>query len=107
MFRLAGHLGKTVQEIRETMSAGELMHWVAFDQLDPIGRERFDVLAGVVASTMANTWKGKDDPPAQPLDMVPDWGGLRAAIEARQPRKVATKEDWQEYAEAVQRLEEG
>jgi len=95
-----------VQEIRDTMSAAELMQWTVYDQLDPIGRERWDYLAGAICAQLANTWKGKDDQPAKPLDMVPDWGGLRAAIEAQRPVQMPSQEDWQDYAEAVRRLEE-
>ena len=43
LFKLAGHLGMTVRQISDEMSADELMEWLAFDQLDPIGGQRQDL----------------------------------------------------------------
>ena len=43
LFKLAGHLGMTVRQISDEMSAEELMEWLAFDQLDPIGGQRQDL----------------------------------------------------------------
>ena len=43
LFKLAGHLGMTVRQVSEEMSADELMEWQAYDRLDPIGSYRTDI----------------------------------------------------------------
>ncbi|AKI28268.1 phage tail assembly protein T [Moraxella catarrhalis] len=53
MFKLAGHLGKTVGELEATMSASELSEWLAYDRLDPIGGYRGDIQSAVIACAMA------------------------------------------------------
>lgn len=54
------------------------------DILGPLGAERLDLLAGIVAAAAVNVWRGKDDKPASPMDFLPDWGGLRARREEEQ-----------------------
>jgi hypothetical protein len=52
---LALELGKTVAEI-ETMSSHEISEWIAYNRIDPLGREqRGDLRAGIVASVIANS----------------------------------------------------
>lgn len=52
LFKLAGHLGKTVGELEATMSASELSEWLAYDRLDPIGGYRGDIQAATIAASM-------------------------------------------------------
>ncbi len=33
--------------------------WIAYNQLEPIGEERADLRAGIIASTVANVHRGK------------------------------------------------
>lgn len=49
MFKLAGHLGKTVAELSDTLSISELKEWQVFDRLDPIGGHRGDLQAAMIA----------------------------------------------------------
>ena len=53
MFKLAGHLGKTVAELSATLSITEFNEWIAFDRVDPIGGYRGDLQAAIVARAMA------------------------------------------------------
>ncbi|AKI26986.1 phage tail assembly protein T [Moraxella catarrhalis] len=53
MFKLAGHLGKTVGELERTMTAHEFAQWRAYDRLDPIGGYRGDIQAAMIAASMA------------------------------------------------------
>lgn len=53
MFKLAGHLGKTVSELERTMTAREFAEWQAYDRLDPIGGYRGDIQSAVIACAMA------------------------------------------------------
>lgn len=43
MFKLAGHLGKTVSELEQTLTVSELNEWRAYDVIDPIGGYRTDL----------------------------------------------------------------
>ena len=70
MFRLALALGMTVQELGERMSGRELQEWLAYDRLSPIGAERSDLHAGIVASVMANCHRSRGEP-FKPSDFMP------------------------------------
>ena len=51
---LARTLGRTVQELGETMAAQEFGYWQAEYQREPWGDFRADLGAGLVAATLAN-----------------------------------------------------
>jgi hypothetical protein len=54
LHRLALALGKTVQEIRTTMSAEELSDWMVFASHEPIGGIRDDFNAAQIAASVYN-----------------------------------------------------
>lgn len=69
MFRLAGHLGRTVAELEESMTSGELAEWMAFDMFHhPIGNPWRQT--GVLASAILAPHCGKGKVP-KPEDFVP------------------------------------
>lgn len=49
MHKLAGHLGKTVGELKQSLSYDELIDWIAYDRLDPIGAYRQDLQTALLA----------------------------------------------------------
>lgn len=53
MFKLAGHLGKTVGELERTLTVAEFAEWVAYDELDPIGGYRTDLGFALLAYLQA------------------------------------------------------
>lgn len=53
MFKLAGHLGKTVGELECTLTVSELAQWRAYDELDPIGGYRTDLGFALLAYLQA------------------------------------------------------
>ncbi|ADW73434.1 hypothetical protein Rahaq_1816 [Rahnella aceris] len=59
LFSLALRLGRTVHELRETLTASELKMWIAYDRLSPIGDWRGDVQAAQVATATINAQGGK------------------------------------------------
>ena len=75
----------TVAELLSRVSAAELTEWEAFDRLDPFTRERDDLRAGIVASTIANVNRGKGKRAYTPKDFMPDYRpkGARLAEKAR------------------------
>ncbi|KAB8310322.1 DUF4035 domain-containing protein [Rouxiella chamberiensis] len=59
LFSLALRLGRTVHELRQTLTASELKMWIAYDRLSPIGDWRGDVQAAQVATAAINAQGGK------------------------------------------------
>ncbi len=52
-----------------------ISEWMEYANLEPFGEERADLRAGIVASTMANVWRGKNGKAAKPGDFMPKFGG--------------------------------
>lgn len=44
--------------------------WMAYAQLEPFGEGRADLRAGIVASVIANRWRGEDEREYKPEDFV-------------------------------------
>lgn len=75
MFRLAGHLGRTVEELEE-MSHSELMEWAAFSRIEPIGDSRLDYLFGLLMHTVVACVSSSKH---KVSDFIPDWLGEKVA----------------------------
>lgn len=71
MLFLARTLGRTVQELGETLTAEEFAMWQAEYQREPWGEFRIDLAGGVMASTLANVHRGKDTQPFTPVQFMP------------------------------------
>lgn len=56
---LALRLGRTLAELRESMSASELMLWAEFDKTSPIGDIRADIRAAQMTAAVINSQGGK------------------------------------------------
>lgn len=54
LMQLALKMGRTIQDLYESMSAYEFSLWAAEYARNPWGEERQDYRAGIVASTVAN-----------------------------------------------------
>ena len=54
LMRLALKMGKTIQELYQTMSAYEFSLWAAEYAQNPWGEEREDYRVGILASTIVN-----------------------------------------------------
>ncbi|WP_425273592.1 phage tail assembly protein T [Rahnella contaminans] len=52
-------MGRTVHELRQTLTASELKMWIAYDRLSPIGDWRGDFQAAQVATAAINAQGGK------------------------------------------------
>lgn len=63
-FRVAGHLGSTVSELKGRMSQAELMHWMAFDSIHGLDDIRLEFQLGRIAAMFS---PGK----ARPIDFMP------------------------------------
>ncbi|EPJ7714171.1 phage tail assembly protein T [Citrobacter freundii] len=87
---LALRMGRTLSELRQTMTASELLMWIEFDRQSPIGDIRGDIQAAQVVSAIYGSQGAK-----VPLDdAILRWGdgeqtapkdpfaGLEAALTA-------------------------
>lgn len=86
--RLAIALGRSVRETKASMPASEVMSWVAFGQMEPIGDARADLRTGIIAATIANCNAPRKGKPYAPSDFIPTF----------EPRKPQT---WQEQKAAL------
>jgi hypothetical protein len=59
MFRLALALGRTVQELEQTMGSGEFSEWKAYYATEPFGQWRDNFHAAQIASILHNVNRGK------------------------------------------------
>lgn len=77
MYRLALAVGHwSVEEpggLADTVTAWQLMRWAEYGQVEPWGETRADLRSAIVASTMANTVRGKNQRPFRPADFMPNF----------------------------------
>ena len=69
MLTLALRLGMTLQDLRERMSAEELLLWMAYDRESPIGDLRGDVQTSMVAAAAFQAQGAK----VCAMDLLPVW----------------------------------
>ncbi|MDF7657637.1 DUF4035 domain-containing protein [Erwiniaceae bacterium L1_54_6] len=81
---LALRLGRTLHELRETLTASELKMWLAFDRLSPIGDWRGDVQAAQISTALLNAQGAK----ASISEMVLKWG------QAEEEEEISGFEEW-------------
>lgn len=71
-FRLSLALGVFHPDYLLTaISSRQLAEWIAFQRLEPFGETRADFRSGIIASTIANVFRGKKQPAAAPTDFMP------------------------------------
>ena len=73
----------SVARAQQEVSSREFAEWQAYDRLDPIGDERADIAAGIVASVVANTNRDerKRAEPFKPGDFMANYDGRAPARE--------------------------
>lgn len=49
---LALRMGKTLSELRQSMSASEMMMWAEYDRISPVGDVRSDIQAAQIVSAI-------------------------------------------------------
>ncbi len=55
------------------MTSPQFAEWLAYSRLEPWGEERADLRMGIVAQTIANTNRGKNQKPYKPQDFMPSF----------------------------------
>lgn len=67
---LALRMGRTLSELRQSMTASELLMWIEFDRQSPVGDIRADIQAAQIVSAIYGSQGGK-----VPLDdAILRWG---------------------------------
>lgn len=60
----------TVSEAKDRVSPNEFIGWIAYDRIDPIGRNRFDILASLIISWLYTLKTGKSK---KISEIIPKW----------------------------------
>lgn len=81
---LALRMGRTLQELRQTITASELKMWIEFDCISPVGDWRQDAQAAQIAVATLNSQGGKFTIP----DVMLKWG------EQEEGAEVSELEEW-------------
>jgi hypothetical protein len=84
-------MGMPVSELLSRTDSHELTEWMAYEQIDPFGEWRADWRAAMLASVMANIWRGKNTKATTPDDFMPEFG----------PRKEQTWQDMRNMADVI------
>ncbi|EOC1196132.1 phage tail assembly protein T [Cronobacter sakazakii] len=56
---LALRLGRTLDELKQTLTARELRMWIEFDRINPIGDRRGDIQAAQISAAVLNSQGAK------------------------------------------------
>ncbi len=59
LMTLALRLGRTLHELKTSLTASELRMWIEFDRISPIGDRRGDIQAAQIAAATLNAQGGK------------------------------------------------
>lgn len=81
---LALRMGRTLHELRQTITASELKMWIEFDRISPIGDWRTDAQAAQIAVATLNSQGGKFNIP----EVMLKWG------EQEEVADVSELEEW-------------
>jgi len=63
----------TVAELLDRIDSKEISEWIAFYNIEPFGEERADLRSAIIASTMANMWRGKGQRAFTAKDFMPQF----------------------------------
>jgi hypothetical protein len=67
------------------MPCADFLECFLYEQLEPFGDRRGDLLAGMICSTVANYLQGPKGKPRKPVDFMIDWDKMHGtAVPARQ-----------------------
>lgn len=99
--RLALALGRTVHELKHTMTHAEFTSWMGYYTIEPWGSERDSLHTGILASTMANCHAPRKGKPFEPRDFMPCFDGKRPGSEVMTKEQIlATKNRMKMFAQS-------
>jgi len=63
----------------EELTSKQISEWAAYDELEPIGRDRIEFGLAMICATITNIargiWGTGNAKPLTPYDFLPQWGG--------------------------------
>jgi len=62
-----------VDRMLREISSRDFAEWMAYSRLEPWGERREDLRMGIIASTIANGNRGKNQKPFKPADFLPEF----------------------------------
>lgn len=71
---LALRMGRTAEELGHCLGSKEFVDWIAYDRSSPIGDERGDLQAALIAQVLFNMLRGQRTQPAELEDFVLKFG---------------------------------
>lgn len=70
------------------MSSDEISYWKAYEQLTgPLGQERDDVLAALIAERVTSMLAGDKSKKVDVKDFIPQWGGKNSSTKPLDPHE--------------------
>lgn len=57
----------------QDLSSKELAEWQAYERVEPFGERRMDIRFAMLAMTISNIWRGKNQPPFKLEQFMPDF----------------------------------
>jgi hypothetical protein len=96
----------TVERLLSTISSAEFVEWMAFDAIDPIGEDRADLRAGMIAAAVCNAPYYKLKKRAQASDFMPyrDTEALMRSLEPEPALPAPEEIDREAQATAIKNL---
>lgn len=80
------------------MPAAEFYEWFVYEQIEPFGDRRADLLAGIISAVIANVNRSKNTKAYTVKDFMPNWD----PDDVLAPRKGQTAEEQVAILEALQ-----
>lgn len=85
----------TVEELLARIDSAELTEWAAYERIEgPLGPARGDIQAAVVAKTLADVNRGKNQQPHNLTDFIPTWDQDRPAQHQDADEQLAMVRQW-------------
>lgn len=66
------------------MPASKFFEWMHLERIDPFGERRADIRAGIIASVIANCFRGKDRDPYTARDFMIPWDVAVETVKVKQ-----------------------
>ncbi len=63
----------TRADLLAQMTSHEFYEWMVLEGIEPFGEKRSDIQAGIIASTMANIFRSKDQQPYDVTKFMPQF----------------------------------
>jgi len=77
LFDLAGFLGRSVADLEDSLTLGEIEEWMHYCSRRPFGERAAWIRHGQLMALLANVHRDPKRPPFKPTDFIPQWHEAR------------------------------